>query len=349
MSDVPDIFWVEPHGLKTPTKVRWRGIALLVLGIALLRRRPQVGQVQNAGYKPGSVTSRQVDLGGPVHYVDFGGPASATVLILVHGVGGSHVSWLALGELLATRYRVIALDFPGHGLTPLHGRRASAWANQRLLHRFLAEVVQEPVVLVGHSLGALTCLMHARSGSGKVTGLILVDASLPVPESGIPPWMYSRQFLRYAGSVARRRLLVAKSDEAGQREILRNQLAMSYTSSTDIPSDVLQNYLDVALRRDGQPELGRAFLQSTLSLFWLVNRRAEAAELMAATTAPVLMIHGSHDILVDIASAQAASAANPRWRFEVAPASGHAPMLDQPVWTAGVIGEWLESLGLARS
>ena len=240
---------------------------------------------------------------------------------------------------------MVALDFPGHGLTPVHGRRASAWANQRLLRRFLAEVVMEPAVLVGHSLGALTCLMHARSSPGTVIGLVLVDPSLPTQAARIPAWMYSRQFLRYAGSVARRRLLVTASGEAGQREILRHQLAMSYAASADVPAEVLQSYLDVAVRRDGQPELGRAFLQSTLSLFWLVNRRTEAAELMATTTAPVLMIHGSQDLLVDIASARAASVANPGWRFEVAPTSGHAPMLDQPSWTAGVIRDWLDSVG----
>ena len=33
--------------------------------------------------------SRWADLGGPVHYVDYGGPDDGPLLLLVHGLGGS--------------------------------------------------------------------------------------------------------------------------------------------------------------------------------------------------------------------------------------------------------------------
>jgi len=37
------------------------------------------------------------------------------VVLLVHGYGGDRNSWLFLQEPLAARYRVCALDLPGHG------------------------------------------------------------------------------------------------------------------------------------------------------------------------------------------------------------------------------------------
>ena len=61
--------------------------------------------------------SRTVDLGGPVHFADFGG--SGPTMVLVHGLGGSHLNWLAVGPALAARARVLAPDLAGFGRTPL--------------------------------------------------------------------------------------------------------------------------------------------------------------------------------------------------------------------------------------
>ena len=42
-----------------------------------------------------------VDLDGPVHYADFGG--TGRPIVLVHGLGGSHVSGLGSGFAIAPR------------------------------------------------------------------------------------------------------------------------------------------------------------------------------------------------------------------------------------------------------
>src|SRR5437588_10401134 len=77
--------------------------------------------------------SRWADLDGPVHYLDFGGPAGAPVLVCVHGLGGSAVNWLRLAPLLAGRFRVVAPDLAGHGLTQSAGRGPGIGANPALL------------------------------------------------------------------------------------------------------------------------------------------------------------------------------------------------------------------------
>ena len=45
-------------------------------------------------------TSHWVDLAGRTPYVDFGGPADSPVLVLVHGLGGSHLNWALFAPLL---------------------------------------------------------------------------------------------------------------------------------------------------------------------------------------------------------------------------------------------------------
>src|SRR5712692_7938224 len=95
--------------------------------------------------------SRTVDLDGPLHFADFGG--SGPTMVLVHGLGGSHVNWMAVGPALAARARVLAPDLAGFGRTPLAGRSAHLRANQGLLDRFLDAVADGPAVLVGNSMG----------------------------------------------------------------------------------------------------------------------------------------------------------------------------------------------------
>ena len=60
---------------------------------------------------------------------------------------------------------------------------------------------------------------------------------------------------------------------------------------------------------------------------------------------PTLLIHGARDLLVPLSAARRMSAAHPGWRFEVAPDTGHVPMLEAPRWTTAVIEDWMAGEG----
>ena len=60
-------------------------------------------------------TSRTVDLDGPTHYLDFGGPADGPLIVAVHGMTSSRKSWQRLAEHWNGRARVAAYDQRGHG------------------------------------------------------------------------------------------------------------------------------------------------------------------------------------------------------------------------------------------
>src|SRR5829696_1508442 len=93
--------------------------------------------------------SRTVDLGGRVHYVDFGGPDDAPTVVLVHGLGGSHLNWDLFAPRLTERARVLAVDLPGFGLSEPGHRIATVQNNVTVLDQFIREVAGTPVVLVG--------------------------------------------------------------------------------------------------------------------------------------------------------------------------------------------------------
>jgi pimeloyl-ACP methyl ester carboxylesterase len=66
--------------------------------------------------------SRWVEVGGPVHYREWPGPADGPTFVCVHGLGGSMVNWALVAPGLARRGRVLALDLAGFGLTAPNGR-----------------------------------------------------------------------------------------------------------------------------------------------------------------------------------------------------------------------------------
>ena len=124
---------------------------------------------------------QSIDLGGPVHYVDFAGPGERATIVLVHGLGGSHLNWELFAPLLTSRARVLAVDLPGFGLSEPGERPATVPANVAVLERFIRKVAGGPVVLIGNSMGGMISVLLASKAPELVRGLVLVDAALPLP------------------------------------------------------------------------------------------------------------------------------------------------------------------------
>ena len=63
---------------------------------------------------------------------------------------------------------------------------------------------------------------------------------------------------------------------------------------------------------------------------WRGARRRAYERMVRAITAPVVLMHGTKDRLVPIASARAAAAAFPEWAYHESVNVGHVPMIEIP-------------------
>ncbi|MEV6968500.1 alpha/beta fold hydrolase [Hamadaea sp. NPDC051192] len=288
------------------------------------------------------MNSHTVDLAGAVHYVDFGGPAAGPVVVYVHGLGGSHLNWTRLAPLLGDQVRGYALDLAGFGLTEPHGRRTSVGANAELLLRFLDEVVREPVVLVGNSMGGMVSILAAAHDPAKVRALALVDPTLPLAEGARVDPVVRRQFTVHAipglgeWSLRRRLARVPVKDRVG------HVLALCFSDLSRIPPEIVTAGIALEERRATQPRRAESYLEAARSILRGVGR-SEHRRRMAELTQPVLLIHGVHDRLVPIESARATSAAHPQWHY-VELNAGHTPQIEVPEQVADEIRPWLARL-----
>ncbi len=306
---------------------------------------------QSAGSGDGPVPdldarSRWVELDGPVHYLDFGGPADGPAVVCVHGLSGSAVNWSAIAPLLTDHHRMLAPDLAGHGLTQSSGRGTDVLANRRLLHRFIEAVPTGPVILIGNSMGGMISLLEASTAPGAVAGLVLVDPAMPFIAVRPDPYV-AAMFAGFA-TPGLRQLMIGRRRRLTPEALVASVLALCCVDPSRVPADVLAEHVEVARRRLLFTEVEREFAESARSVFAVAGRpggRASYLRRIRSISCPVLLIHGARDRLVPVAVAVAASRANPSWTLVVMPGVGHVPQLEAPHDTARAITDWLGSAG----
>ena len=99
------------------------------------------------------------------------------VLFLVHGIAGFLEEWEPSMKILAQKFRVIAVDLPGHGLSDKpHASYSITW-----LSAFLKDIIDafglSKFYLVGHSLGCAICLNLMIQHPHLVARLCLLNSA----------------------------------------------------------------------------------------------------------------------------------------------------------------------------
>ena len=295
-------------------------------------------------------TGHLADLGPDLpeaHYVDFGGPEPGdggdphTPLVLVHGLGGSHLNWVLLGPRLRRHGRVYALDLAGFGLTRGGERESTVAANVALVAAFLREVVGEPAVLVGNSMGGMVSIFVAAAHPELVARLVLLDPSIPTRRRDTDRQVAATFFVYGIPRVGE--AFVRKIGERNDRQRVMDTTNLCFADPTRADPAVLDAGVELlAYRREHAPEAQGAFLGAARSILRVLNRGRKYAALLRGLDVPVLLIHGERDRLVPVAAARVLAAENPDWTVQIVPDLGHAPMLENPELVAGIVDDWLD-------
>jgi pimeloyl-ACP methyl ester carboxylesterase len=100
-------------------------------------------------------------------------------VILIHGLGASLFDWTDfIPDLLSSGYQVYALDLPGHGKSKKIPTNSN-YTIEDMYTIFCCWVenlkIDEPVVLIGHSLGSYISILYAVNHPDHVRGLVLCD------------------------------------------------------------------------------------------------------------------------------------------------------------------------------
>lgn len=285
-----------------------------------------------------TMKSHFIDVGGPTHYQELGNGGSP--LVLAHGIGASYLSWYPVVEELAKHHRVLVLDLIGFGFTPPHGRRATVRRNAELVVEFAETMTDEPVTLIGNSMGGLVSMIAAVDRPDVVDRLILVNPALPV----VSVRSISRDgqrlvlpLLPLVGNTAARYYYHERSPEDEVDETLRLVL------SDGVEIDPLYRAAAVEMaraRREMEWNIP-SFTEAARSIARELAPRRRFRHLLHQVTQPTLLIHGTDDRVVQAASALWAAEQRPDWAFEMINNMGHTPQLEDPELFVSLVESWL--------
>lgn len=215
--------------------------------------------------------------------IEWRGPRGPRV-IFAHANGFNAETYRQLFEPLGDLLHVLACDLRGHGFSTLPVIRGLAknWTIFRddLIHT-AERISQEPVLLAGHSLGAVANLMAAAKLQERVHALLLIEPVLipPLREGDEPG----------AGELARRaerRRNVFPSFDAAHAAYRGRGIFASW------PDDVVADYL-----RGGLIEQGDGSLRLACAPAWeaAIFRGApyDVAPLVAGIGCPITIVVGT--------------------------------------------------------
>ena len=110
----------------------------------------------------------------PINYVDIG---SGEVVLLVHGISGCWQNFLETIPAAAQNHRVVALDLPGFGGSPMPDWEVSIESYARVLTEFADALGLECPTLVGNSMGGFIAVEAVLRDPERYRQLVLLAAA----------------------------------------------------------------------------------------------------------------------------------------------------------------------------
>jgi pimeloyl-ACP methyl ester carboxylesterase/putative sterol carrier protein len=252
-------------------------------------------------------------------------------VLLLHGLGANKLSWLPLLGPLAERYRVIAVDLPGHGeSTKRRGDYTPAHFGA-VVRQALDELGVERVALIGNSMGGRIALEVSATVPDRVAALVLMGPAL----AGLP-FPYIAKFLHVipteigAVPLPMRRRMVART--------IRSLFAVPER----LPDNAYEGGADEFIRVYRSGRARTALLSSVRGL--VRDRPGAFWERVRENRAPTLVLWGEDDRLVPVRLGQRLAEEMPACRLEVLPGVGHVPQFEVPEVTADMVRDFLSEV-----
>jgi pimeloyl-ACP methyl ester carboxylesterase len=254
----------------------------------------------------------------------------AQPLVFVHGLSGSWQNWLEQLPLFAAERRVITLDLPGFGYSPMPEQKLSIAGYARLLDQLLAQLGVDAAAVVGNSMGGFIGAELAIAFPQRVERLVLVSAAgLSTHEHAgstraLPAMRRAERILMASGAWA-----ATRSDAVARRARLRDAaLGVVVRHPDRLPAALAAEQI----RGAGKPGFVQG-LEAVLDY--------EIRERLAEIACPTLIVWGDRDRLINVRDADVFAELIPNSRKVVFEDTGHMSMLEHPERFNPLLDEFL--------
>ena len=275
--------------------------------------------------------------GADVNYLDMApkDPAGAdrAPVLFVHGLGGQWQNWIQNMPRVALERRVVTLDLPGFGLSPMPSEPISIPFYARVVEELAQELGLGSVALVGNSMGGFVGANLVIDYPSRVERLMLVSAA------GITT---NNLFRAPAVTLGRAAAAVMVYTSARHRQTARRPMGrvMALSLVARYPARLDADLAwEAMMKGAGKPGFNDA-LRANL-VFDFRKRLPEIA-------CPTLIVWGEDDAVLPVQDADEYERLLPDARKLVMRDTGHVPMLERPGTFNDVLMEFLDETGPAE-
>jgi len=266
------------------------------------------------------------------HQIGFRRGGQGPVLLLLHGIAGSSLTWVPAMRLLEGDYTMLAPDFLGHGTSEKPLGDYSLGNLATVMRDFLSLLGIDRATVVGQSFGGGVAMQFAYQFPERCERLVLVDAgglgrevswilrlaTLPGAEYVMP--VLFPEFVGNWGDA-----VVKFFGGRGFRHAEAVEMWRSYRSLTE-------------------GESRRAFVRTVRSVIDPGGQSVSAADrLYLSAHMPTLIVWGDHDRIIPLRHAHLAHEAIPNSRLEVMEGVGHYPHVEEPARFVEILKDFLRT------
>ena len=261
----------------------------------------------------------------------------ASPLLLLHGFGASLQQWRSNLTALAQQRPVYCLDLLGFGDSQKAATtfNTNLWSDQ--VYDFWQQWMGRPMVLVGHSLGALVALNTAIAHTDAIDRLVML--TLPAArEELLSGWV--EMISRWVEQAFSTPLLIRPLFQlVRQPWVLRGALRSVYQVPERVDADLLAQFVTPTRDRG-----------AARTLCYLVRSRTEpqftpeTQLLIPQLTVPTLLLWGQRDQVIPIAWGRRVAPLNPRVTLVEVPQAGHCLYDEYPEAVNQHLLTWLSGL-----
>ncbi len=224
-----------------------------------------------------------------------------TTTVLIHGFGFDHRIWYPV-ELAFEGHHVIYLSLPGFALERTTEPYTIADLAQKYW-RHIADVVDGPVHLVGHSMGGYVCMEMVAQKPDRVVSIALI---------------HSHVFADPSEKKEARTATIREIEEKG-REPFLNKFIPGLFGHPDSYKEIAHHLIARALTYEDS-----AWIHGMTAL----RDRSDHAETLKNITVPVLMLMGEADTAVKPELAHKQAPLSGRVTLHMYPGIGHLGMYE---------------------
>lgn len=232
--------------------------------------------------------------------------AGPRAVVLIHGWTCDHTFWSAQAGALAKKYKVIALDLPGHGRSEAAAEYPMTLFARAVEAAMRAERVSQ-AVLMGHSMGGAVILTFSRLFPSKLEAAVLVDSVMLESGAAAGAVKFYDRFTGEQGLTARRKMVEGMFSEASTPAVREQVLQGMLAAPESLAVGAMKGMFAPEVWKEGQ------------------------------SSAPALAVVANPAQIRE----EALRARFPNLTYKTLPGTGHFLMMEKPAEFNAIVLEWL--------